>query len=384
MKKWGPNVLPYSRQCIDEEDIQAVQQVLRSDWLTTGPLVDRFESYFAKYVHAQHAVAVSSGTAALHAAMFALNIQPGDQVIVPAMTFAATANAVVFGGGEPVFADVDPDSLLIDPSQLEQCITSKTKAIVAVDYAGQPCDYEDLRNIADRYSLGLVADACHALGATYKNECVGTLADLSTFSFHPVKPITTGEGGMISTNDASLAQRMRTFRNHGITTDHRQRAMQGSWFYEMVDLGYNYRISDIQCALGISQLQRYPLRLVRRQEIAKKYDLAFEQIEGITPLQHKPHRTHAYHLYVIQIDAQRIGKDRATLFQALRTAKVGVNVHYIPVHLHPYYRQRFNTLPGMCPNAEASYECILSLPVFPTMNDQDISFVIEAVKQSIM
>jgi len=231
------NLLPYGHQWIDETEIQAVIEVLRSDWLTTGPMVEEFERAFAEYVGIHEGVAVSNGTAALHAAMFALGIGPGDEVIVPAMTFAATANCLVYQRGTPVFVDVDPDTLLVDPSAVEGQITRQTKAIIAVDYAGQPCDYDRLGDIAEENGIGLVADACHALGGSYRGKAVGSLADLSTFSFHPAKHVTTGEGGMITTDDPKLAQRMQIFRNHGITADHRQREQQGSWFYEMVDLG---------------------------------------------------------------------------------------------------------------------------------------------------
>jgi perosamine synthetase len=268
-------MIPYGRQSIDENDIQAVVEVLKSDWLTTGPKVQEFEQAIADYVGAKYAVAVSNGTAALHATMYALGIGAGDEVIVPPMTFAASANCVVYQGGTPIFVDVDLDTLLIDSNEVERKITPKTKAIIAVDYGGQPCEYDVLRDICARFNIALVADGCHALGAKYKNQFVGTLADATVFSFHPVKHITTGEGGMITTDNDELARRMRIFRNHGITTDHRQRDAQGSWFYEMVDLGYNYRITDFQCALGISQLKKLPEWIDRRREIAQKYDKAF-------------------------------------------------------------------------------------------------------------
>ena len=257
-------MIPYGRQFIDEEDIQAVVEVLRSDWLTTGPKIEEFEHAMAAYMGATHAVAVSSGTSALHCAMYSIGIGKGDEVIVPPMTFAATANCVVFQGGTPIFVDVDPDSLLIVPEKIEKKITPRTKAIIAVDYAGHPCDYDKLYEIAKKNKLVLVADSCHALGAEYKGRRSGTFADLNIFSFHPVKHITTGEGGMITTKNADYADRMRIFRNHGITTDHRQREKQGSWFYEMVNCGYNYRITDFQCALGICQLQKLPKFFKRR------------------------------------------------------------------------------------------------------------------------
>jgi len=326
---------------------------------------------------------VSSGTAALHAAMYALGITPGDEVIVSPMTFAASANCIVFQGGLPVFADVDPDTLLIDPERVEEKITSRTKAIVAVDYAGHPCDYDALNALAGQYRLKLVADACHSLGATLKNRPAGSLADMSTFSFHPVKHITTGEGGMVTTNDASFAQRMRRFRNHGITTDHRERHSQGEWFYEMVDLGYNYRITDFQCALGASQLLKLNAWINRRQRIAERYSEAFEDLVGIRPLQVRPQVSHAYHLFVIRVDAQGAGITRNQLFRTLREHGISANVHYIPVHLHPYYRSRFNIGGGLCPVAEHAYGEILSLPIFPGMTDEDVETVIDAVRNAV-
>ena len=377
-------MLPYARQWVDEADVQAVVEVLRSDWLTTGPKVGEFEQVFADFVGAREAVAVSNGTAALHAAMYAVGIGLGDEVIVPPMTFAASANCVVFQGGTPVFADVDPDTLLLDPAQVEAKITPRTKAIIAVDYTGQPCDYDALRAIADRHGLILVADACHALGGSYKGRPVGSLADLSIFSFHPVKHITTGEGGMITTDDPQLAQRMRVFRNHGITSDHRQREQQGSWFYEMVDLGYNYRLTDFQCALGMSQLRKLPGWVGRRQEIARRYNAAFAEIPAIEPLDVREDVvSHAYHLYVIRLNPGQLQVDRATVFATLRAEGIGVNVHYIPVHLHPFYRERFATGPGLCPVAEAAYERLISLPMFPAMTDEDVGHVITAIYKVI-
>jgi perosamine synthetase len=376
-----PAILPYGRQSISDEDIEAVVEVLRSDWLTTGPKVEEFEKAFAELVGARFAVAVSSGTAALHAAAYACRIGPGDEVIVPAMTFAASSNCVLYQGGTPVFADVERDTLLLDPRVVERKITSHTKAIIAVDYAGQPCDYDALQTIAETHGLVLIDDACHSVGGSYKGRRVGTLADLNTFSFHPVKHVTTGEGGMITTDDPALAERMRTFRNHGITTDHRQREQQGSWVYEMVDLGYNYRITDFQCALGISQIARLSERVYRRKEIARRYDKAFSAIPQIKPLAVHRDVSHAYHLYVIQLELERLSIGRQEIFKALRAEGLGVNVHYIPVHLHPFYRDRLGTGPGLCPNAEAAYERILSLPMFSGMSDDDIGRVVNTVTE---
>jgi perosamine synthetase len=376
-------MIPYGRQTIDDDDIRAVVKVLQSDWLTTGPKVDEFEQTFTKLVGAKEAVAVSSGTAALHAAMYALAIGPGDEVIVPPMTFAATVNCVVFQGGTPVFVDVDPDTLLIQPDQIKAKITSRTKAVVAVDYTGHPADYDTIKSITRQNGIALVADACHALGASYKGLPVGSLADLNAFSFHPVKHIATGEGGMITTDDPEFAQRMRVFRNHGITSDHRQREETGSWFYEMVDLGYNYRLTDLQCTLGISQLRKHPNWLKRRREIAQMYNDAFAEFSAVSPLHVENHVDAAYHLYVVQLNLDKSQVDRADIFNALRAAGIGVNVHYIPVHLHPFYKNNFDTKTGLCPVAENAYKKILSLPIFPALKDDEVDYVIDSLGQII-
>ena len=371
--------LPYGRQCVDDDDVAAVTETLRSAWLTTGPKVEQFEQALAACTGTAFAVAVSNGTAALHAAMYSLGIGKGDEVIVPAITFAATANCVAFLGGRPVFADVNPDTLLLDPAGVESRVTPRTKAVIAVDYAGQSCDYNALGALAGSRGLALADDACHAIGGSYRGRPVGSLAAVNTFSFHPVKHVTTGEGGAITTDDPDLAGRMRTFRNHGITTDHRQRESKGSWFYEMGDLGFNYRLTDIQCALGISQLPKLPAWVRRRQAIALRYDAAFARMPAVRPLAVRPEVSHAYHLYVIRLELDRLRVDRAAVFSALRAEGIGVNVHYIPVHLHPYYRRTFGTAPGDCPVAEAAYERILSLPIFPAMTDEDAEDVIRAV-----
>jgi len=374
-------LLPYAHQLIDEEDIRMVTDVLRSDWLTTGPRIAEFERGFARLAGAREAVAVSNGTAALHTAMYAAGIRPGDEVIVPAMTFAATANCVVFQGGTPMFADVAPDTLLLDPDQAEKRITPRTRALIAVDYAGQPCDYGALRAIADRHGLVLVADACHSLGATYQGRPVGSLADLNVFSFHPVKHITTGEGGMVTTDDPVMAERMRRFRNHGISSDQNKRNEQGTWYYEMTDLGYNYRLTDFQCALGISQLRKLTAWVAARQEIARHYHSALADIEGVAPLGMHDDVTHAYHLYVVRFDASRFTAGREVIFKALRAEGIGVNVHYIPVHMHPFYRSRFGTKRGMCPAAEDAYGEILSLPIFPGMSTENREDVMRALRK---
>ena len=374
------NHLPYGRQCVDEADIAAVVAALRSDWLTTGPRVAEFERAVADLAGSRHAVAVSSGTAALHAAMFALGIRPGDEVVVPPMTFAATANCVVYQGGCPVFADVDPGTLLLDPDCVAARITPRTRAIIAVDYAGQPCDGDALRTVADRHGLALVTDGCHALGATYNGRPAGSAADLTAFSFHPVKHITTGEGGMVTTDNAAFAERMRRFRNHGITTDHRRCAENGTWRYEIHELGFNYRITDFQCALGLSQLQKLPDWIARRRALAGQYDAALAAIDGIDPLQQLPGRQNVYHLYVVQVDTERYGLSRDALFDGLRAQGIGVQVHYIPLHFHPYYRDHPGAGPGSCPKAEAAYARILSLPMFPAMPDAAVARVVAALR----
>lgn len=374
----GQPPLPYGRQVIIDADIDAVVVALRSAWLTTGPLVGEFEKAVANYCGAQHGVAVSSGTAALHAVMAAIGVGPGDEVIVPAMTFAATANAVVYQGGTPVFADVLADTLLIDPASVEGLINEKTKAVVAVDYAGQPCDYTALRTIAARHKLWLVADACHSLGAEDDGNRVGTLADCTVFSFHPVKHITTGEGGMVVTDNPELAVSMRRFRNHGIATDHRQREAIGTFQYEMVALGYNYRITDFQCALGLSQLNQLPAFLDRRRQIARHYGLEFARNPAIRPLIIRPQTLSAWHLYVVRLAD---GADRSRVFQGLRGRGIGVNVHYLPVYLHPFYRERFGYYEGRCPVAEAAYESILSLPIWPGMEDDQVERVVRELAE---
>lgn len=374
--------LPYGRHLIDEDDIAAVAAVLRSDWLTCGPKVEEFEQAVAAYCGAKHAVAVCNGTAALHCAMQALGVSASDEVIVPPLTFCASANAVVYQGGVPVFADVLPGTLLLDPQAVEACITRKTKGIIAVDYAGQPCDYDALDTVAKRHGLFLVADACHSLGGSWQGRAVGTLADISCLSFHPVKHITTGEGGMALTDNAELAGHMRRMRCHGIDANPARRAELGTWRYEMISLGYNYRITDIQCALGISQLAKLPLWLRQRSRLAKCYAEVLADLPGITPLAQTPSATHAWHLYVVRVDAQATpGRD--AVFQGLRKRKVMANVHYIPVYQHPYYRQH---MPGglpHCPVCDAAFEEILSLPMHAGMDEADVADVAEALRECL-
>lgn len=368
--------LPYGRQDIDETDIAAVEAVLGSGWLTTGPAVASFEAAVARFTGAARAVAVNSGTAALHVAAAALGLGPGDEAVTSPLTFAATANSVVYCGAVPVFADVLPESLLLDPAAAERAITPRTKVIIAVDYAGQPCDWDALRQLADRHGLALVADACHALGGRYKGRDVGRLADVTTLSFHPVKHITTGEGGMALTDDPELDRRMRTLRNHGIDQDFRQREQAGSWRYAMTMLGFNYRLPDMACALGESQLARLPGWLEARRELAGLYDRLLAGTPA-RPLETAEDREHARHLYVVRVP------DRDAVFRAMRDQGIGVNVHYLPVHLHPFYRERFGLGPGLCPVAEAAAEEILTLPLFPAMTPDDVRRVVDALTRAL-
>ncbi|MCL6448925.1 MAG: UDP-4-amino-4,6-dideoxy-N-acetyl-beta-L-altrosamine transaminase [Armatimonadetes bacterium] len=381
--------LPYARQWIDEDDVAAVSEVLRGDWLTTGPAVAAFEREFAARVGAAFAVAVSSGTAALHAACFAAGVGRGDEVITSPLTFVASANCALFLGARPVFADVDPKTYNISPKEIEKKITLQTKAIVPVHFTGQPCDLDPIHEIARRHNLVVIEDAAHALGAAYKGRPIGDLSDLTVFSFHPVKHITTGEGGMVTTNDEELYQWLLLFRNHGIV---REREMlvedQGPWYYEVQDLGYNYRLTDIQAALGLSQLKKLDRFLARRRRIAAKYNEAFAALPEVEIPYQAPYADSAWHLYVLALRLDRLRKSRREIFEALRAENIGVHVHYLPVYRHPFYRWLGDpdscTLEGFyCPCAEELYERIITLPLFPAMSDRDAADVIAAVYKVI-
>jgi perosamine synthetase len=378
-KDQAAEFLPYGKQEISAADIKAVVEALSSRWLTTGPQVSAFEKAFAAHCNAAEGAAVNSGTAALHCAMRSTGVQSGDEVIVPALTFAASANAAIYEGGVPVFADVEAETLLIDVASVAAKITAKTRAIVAVDFAGQPADYDALRELAKTRNIALIADACHAPGATYKGRMTGTLADISCFSFHPVKHLTTCEGGMAVTDSAEMAAHMRRFRNHGIDSDYRTREQSGVHSYDIVELGYNYRLSDIQCALGLAQLSHLAEWVAARQAIAAQYDSQFAGIAGITPLKVHADRTHAYHLYVVKLD-QAVDRDR--VYSHLRAAGIGANVHYSPVHLHSFYRKR-GYRNGIAPVAEAVSRTILTLPLFPSMTISDVERVVSAVQRAI-
>ncbi len=373
-------LLPYGRQSLDDGDIQAVVEVLKSDWLTTGPKVGEFEEQFAAWVGARHAISFSSGTAALHGAAFAAGLGSGDEAVTTPLTFCATANCILYQDARPVFADVSPDTLNLDPGEVSKKINPRTKAIIAVDYAGHPAALHELRRLAagrDQRAL-LIEDAAHALGTEFHGQRVGGIADMTVFSFHPVKHLTTGEGGMVTTNDTRLAETLRRFRNHGISSEARARQESGQWFYEMVLLGFNYRLTDIACALGLSQLERLEANLARRREIAAQYAVAFRDWPAIVIPTVRDGVNPAWHLYPIRLKLENLAGGRAEIFRALRSENIGVNVHYIPVHQHPYYRERFQSKESY-PVAEDAYQRLISLPMFHSMTAQDVEDVIHAL-----
>ncbi|MHB8958911.1 MAG: UDP-4-amino-4,6-dideoxy-N-acetyl-beta-L-altrosamine transaminase [Candidatus Limnocylindrales bacterium] len=375
-------MLPYGRQSIDDDDIAAVVEALRSALLTTGPTVADFEAALAQATGAPFVATVSSGTAALHAAYRAVGIGPDDEVVVPALTFAATANAALYLGARPVFADVDRETGTLDPESAERVITHRTRAIVAVDYAGHPADYDALRDIASRRGLVLVDDAAHSLGATDRGRRIGELADVATLSFHPVKHITTGEGGAVLSRDPDVHRKAVEFRSHGIVREQvRLRRQEGSWYNEMQDLGFNYRLTDVQSALGISQLRKLPQFLERRRQIAAKYDRELSGLEAFRIPGRRDGVEPAWHLYVLRIDGDPAfrAQRRRVAFDALRERGLGVQVHYLPVYLHPYY-QDMGYGPGLCPVAEEFYSQAISIPIFPAMTDPEADYVVEAVR----
>lgn len=377
----GTKVIPYGHQWLDEDDIAAVVDVLHSDWITQGSKVAEFEQAVADYCGAKYAVAVSSGTAALHAACFAAGIRDGDEVITSPMTFVATANAVVYCGGRPVFADIDTATLNIDPEEIRSRISPRTKAIIPVDFAGLPAALDDIRAIAEPFGLVVIEDAAHALGAAVGGRRVGSISDMTAFSFHPVKHITTGEGGMVLTDSPVFRERLVAFRQHGIV-----RGVEGwnPYYYEMQELGYNLRLTDFQCALGISQLRKLDEFVRRRREIAARYDSAFASLLGvILPPRFSSGDESVYHLYVIQLDSRVLGVSRRSIFDLLRGKGIGASVHYPPVHLHPYYRREFGCKAGDYPNAEAYYSRAITLPVFPKMSGDDVEYVVGVVRDAV-
>lgn len=380
MNESADEAIPYSRQWISEEDIAAVTEVLRSRLITQGPVIQEFEERVAQTCGARYAVAVSNGTAALHAACFAAGIQNGDEVITTPLSFSATSNAVLYQQGIPVFADILPDTLTIDPDAIRWRVTGKTKAIVPVDFGGLPADLDAIAQIAKQHSLVVIEDAAHALGAKLRGRRIGSISDMTTLSFHPVKHITTGEGGMILTDNKDFYERLMQFRTHGITRDPAKcRRYEGAWYYEMTELGFNYRITDLQCALGISQLRRLEEFVERRRAIACQYNEAFGDRDDIIPQAEPSDFVSSYHLYAVRLDQQVLKFSRADIFQRLRDLRIGVNVHYLPIHLHPYYQERFGFRRGDFPVAESYYDAALSLPLFPKMTDEEVRRVIACV-----
>ncbi|UOQ48299.1 UDP-4-amino-4,6-dideoxy-N-acetyl-beta-L-altrosamine transaminase [Gracilibacillus caseinilyticus] len=378
------DMIPYGRQYIDKEDINAVISVLRGDFLTTGPSIEKFEDSVAKYVDAKYAVAFSSGTAALHGACYVAGINEGDEVITSPMTFAASSNCILYQKATPIFADIDKRTNNIDPVEIKKNISDYTKAIIPVDFTGQPCDLDEIVKIAKNHDLIIIEDAAHALGATYKNRKIGSISDMTMFSFHPVKHITTGEGGIITTNNREYYEKLLAFRSHGITRDRSKLSEDhGPWYYEMQFLGYNYRMTDLQAALGISQINKSDYFLKRRTEIANKYNQGFTNIPEVERPYRPEFNSNSWHLYVIRLRLEKLKVDRKTIFEELRNKSIGVNVHYIPVYYQPYYKE-LDYKKGICPNAESLYEEIISLPLFPSMTDADIKYVIETVKDTVL
>jgi perosamine synthetase len=372
-------LLPYAHQVIEDRDVAAVADALRSDWLTTGPRVGEFEEALRAATGAAHAVAFSSGTAALHGAVDAAGLGPGDEGLTTPITFVATANAVAYAGATPTFADVLPGSLLIDPEAVARRITPRTRAVLPVDYGGQAADYHRLREVADRAGrspISIIADASHSLGASRDGGRVGTLADLTILSLHPAKIVTTGEGGAVLTDSPDLAERLRRFRNHGIASELGARR---DWQYDMVELGFNYRLTDVACALGLSQLERLEAFVARRRELASRYRGALANHWAVDLPVVEPGSEPAWHLFVVQLRVDRLRVDRGQVYRAMRAEGIGVNVHYIPVHHHTWYREHHPQAPGSLPVADAAYERLLTLPLFAGMTDGDVDDVVVAL-----
>ena len=372
----------YGHQYIDDADIQAVLDVLKSDYLTCGPKIEEAEAKLCEITGAKHAVLIANGTAALHASCFAAGIGPGDEVITTPITFAASANCALYCGGVPVFADINLETYNIDPESIEKCITKKTKAVVAVDFTGQAVEVQKIREICDKHNLIFIEDAAHSLGTKYNGNPVGSLADMTEFSFHPVKTCTAGEGGAITTNDDKLYNQLLLFRTHGITRDldWMDKISEGGWYYQQVALGYNYRMTDIQAALLLSQLDKLDIFANRRKELVKRYDEAFGNMPEIVVQKEIAESDTVRHLYIIQINTELLNCGRKEIFDALQAEGIGVNVHYIPVYSFPYY-QKLGYKMGSCPNAEYLYTRMISIPLFYSMTNEEQDKVIEAIKK---
>lgn len=375
--------LYYGRQWINEDDIAAVEDVLRGDLITCGPKVDEFETALCDYTGAKHAVAVNSGTSALHCACIAAGIGEGDEVITTPITFAASANCALYCGAKPVFADIDPETYNIDPDSIRAHITDKTRAVVAVDYTGQAVKIDEIRKICDENGLVFIEDAAHSIGTSYNGRKVGSLADMTCFSFHPVKTITGGEGGAILTNDDELYKKLVLAHTHGITHDEsmmEDAPHEGMWYYEMISLGYNYRMTDFQAALLISQLSRIDSFVARRKEIVKKYDEEFAKVPQLIVQKEIPESDTSRHLYVIRLNFDNISCTRREFFDAMSAENVQCQIHYVPVYWFPYY-EHLGYKKGLCPKAEEVYKGIMSIPLYPKMTDRDVEDTVHAVKK---
>jgi perosamine synthetase len=372
--------IPFHVPDIGEEEISSVVETLRSGWLTTGPKVKKFEEEFARFVGCSHAIAVNSGTAALHLALEAIGIEEGDEVLVPTMTFTATAEVVLYLKAKPVLVDCKPETLNIDSERIEQAVTAKTKAIMPVDMGGQPCDYDEIGAIARRHGLRVIEDAAHALPAAYNGRRVGSFADITCFSFYATKTITTGEGGMATTQNPEWADRMRMMSLHGISKDAWKRyTAEGSWYYEVHSPGFKYNLTDLAAALGLVQLTKCERFREERKRIAATYDAAFADLAAVERPTVLSNREHAWHLYVIRIKPERLRIGRNEFIEELKQKNIGTSVHFIPLHLHPFYRDTFGYKPDDFPNATASFDRIISLPIFPGMRGKQIERVIDAV-----
>lgn len=379
------NKIFYGRQWIDEEDIKAVADVLRSDYVTCGPTVQTLEKRLAEYTGAKYAVAVSNGTAALHCACIAAGLGEGDEVITTPLTFAASANCALYVGATPVFADVNPKTYNIDPESIRAHITDKTKAVVAVDFTGQAVEAKEIRKICDEYNLIFIEDAAHSIGTSYDGQMVGSIADMTTFSFHPVKTVTSGEGGAILTNNEELYKKLVLAHSHGITKDEEmmeEAPHEGPWYYEMISLGYNYRLTDFQSALLLSQLNKIEVFKARRQEIVKKYNEAFMDMNGIIVQEEIPESDSCRHLYIIRLDLDKLTCTRREFFDAMSAENVQCQIHYVPVYWFPYY-EKLGYKKGLCPMAEEIYKEIISIPLYPALTDDDVADVIHAVKKLV-
>ncbi len=376
--------IPFHAPEIGDAEIESVVETLRSGWLTSGTKVKRFEDDFAEYVGSKHAVAVNSGTAALHLALDAIGIRQDDEVIVPTMTFTATAEVVLYFKAKPVLVDCQEDTLNLDPKQIEAAITSKTKAIIPVHFGGQPCDMTPILEIAKTHKLYVVEDAAHALPASYEGKKIGTIGDITCFSFYATKTITTGEGGMATTENSEWAERMRMMSLHGISHDAWKRyTKEGSWYYEILNPGFKYNLTDIAAAIGIEQLKKCDEFRKAREKIAKIYDTSFADLEEIHTPVRRSDTEHAWHLYVIQLNLDHLQITRNQFIDALREEGIGTSVHFIPLHLHPYYRDNFGYQPSDFPNASSAFERIVSLPIYPKMTEADVESVIGAVRKVV-